>query len=185
MTQSPVMAPSTHDLARGEYVIFHAHSHWKVLTLPVLVFLVCAGGVGAWFALTTPATRPQWLTWLIIAAASIIVIIWAVAPFIRWATRTDTLTNHRLISREGVFNRRGRDIPISRVHAITYERTFLERILGAGTLIVQTAADSSDVVLEDVARVKRRHLQIQEELLGIDFPDVEPDDGGPHPDPTV
>jgi uncharacterized membrane protein YdbT with pleckstrin-like domain len=179
------MAPPTHDLARGEFVIFHAHSHWKVLTLPALVFLICAGGVGAWFILTDPTTRPAWATWTIIIAAVIIELIWTVAPLIRWAARTDTLTNHRLISREGVFNRRGRDIPISRVHAITYERTLLERILGAGTLIVQTAADSSDVVLEDVAHVRRRQLQIQEELLGIDFPDVEPDDGGPRPDPTV
>jgi uncharacterized membrane protein YdbT with pleckstrin-like domain len=179
------MAPSTSDLARGEYVIFHAHSHWKVLAIPALVLLVCTGAVVAWFALTDPAARWAWLTWTIVAAAGIIVLIWCVAPVVRWAARTDTLTNHRLISREGVFSRRGRDIPISRVHAITYERTLLERILGAGTLIVQTAADSSDVVLEDVARVKRRQLQIQEELLGVDFPDVEPDDAGPRPDPSV
>jgi uncharacterized membrane protein YdbT with pleckstrin-like domain len=156
-----------------------------VLFIPFLVLVVCLGGIAVWFALVDTKALPEWLTWIVVGVAAGVAIVWAVAPFIRWLARTDTLTNHRLISREGVFSRKGRDIPIARVHAITYERTLLERILGAGTLIVQTAADSSDVVLEDVARVRRRQLQIQEELLGIDFPDVGPDDGGPRGDSTV
>ncbi|MDR0627954.1 MAG: PH domain-containing protein, partial [Bifidobacteriaceae bacterium] len=107
--------------------------------------------------------------------AALAVLIWTVAPFVRWACRTDTLTNYRLISREGVFKRTGRDIPMDRVHAVSYQQTFIERLLGAGTLHVQTAAQSSDVALDDVAHVKRRQLQINEQLLNRDFDAVEPD----------
>jgi uncharacterized membrane protein YdbT with pleckstrin-like domain len=163
------------NLARGEYVVFHAHSHWKVLVAPTAVFLACVAAVVAWAAFAPEGWHQPWTDWTVAAIAAAIALIWGVAPYIRWACRTDTLTNYRLISREGVFARSGRDIPMDRVHAVTYDRTFFERILGAGTLTVQTAAGDADVVLEDVARVERRQLQIQEELLGVDFPNVEPD----------
>jgi uncharacterized membrane protein YdbT with pleckstrin-like domain len=177
------MAP-VKNLARGEYVIFHAHAHWKVLVAPVVVLLACAAGVYVWFTLAPGSIRRTWTDWAVVIVASLVVIIWTIAPFIRWASRTDTLTNYRLISRDGVFTRRGRDIPMDRVHAVTYERTLLERLLGAGTLTVQTAADASDVVLEDVAHVEKRQLQIQEQLLNVDFPDVRPDSGpDPHAQP--
>jgi uncharacterized membrane protein YdbT with pleckstrin-like domain len=163
------------NLAHGEFVIFHTHSHWKVLVVPTLVFALCIGGVGSWLAFTPESWRKPWATWAIAAIALIVALIWAFAPWIRWLARTDTLTNLRLISKEGVFTRKSRDIPMDRVHAVTSDRTLIERILGAGTLTVQTAAGDADVVLEDVAHVERRQLQIEEQTLGIDFPEVEPD----------
>jgi uncharacterized membrane protein YdbT with pleckstrin-like domain len=168
------MAP-VKNLAHGEYVIFHAHSHWKVLLAPTLVIVLCVAAVGAWFGFAPKNWQVTAANAAVAGVALLIAVIWGVAPYIRWACRTDTLTNYRLISREGVFRRSGRDIPMDRVHAVTYDRTFLERLLGAGTLTVQTAAGDADVVLEDVAHVEKRQLQIQEELLGVDFPGVDPD----------
>jgi uncharacterized membrane protein YdbT with pleckstrin-like domain len=164
------------ELAAGEYVVFHTRAHWKVLVAPVLVLIVA---IVCWALLWTraipEATGWNWARWTVSALAGLAILIWTVAPFVRWACRTDTLTNYRLISREGVFKRNGRDIPMDRVHAVSYQQTFIERLLGAGTLHVQTAAQQSDVALDDVAHVKRRQLQINEQLLNRDFGAVEPD----------
>ncbi|MDR1393347.1 MAG: PH domain-containing protein [Bifidobacteriaceae bacterium] len=170
------MAFNRSELAAGEYVIFHARGHWKVLVAPVLVFLVAVGGWAACWVYAIPDESGwNWARWAVSVLAAVPVLIWTAAPFVRWACRTDTLTNYRLISREGVFNREGRDIPMDRVHAVSYRQNFIERVLGAGTLHVQTAAQQSDVALDDVAHVKKRQLQINEQLLDRDFSAVEPD----------
>src|SRR5690606_19517333 len=80
-------------------------------------------------------------------------------------TTTDTLTTKRLISREGVITRTGRDIPIDRVNAVNYERRLIDRIFGCGTLVVQTAGTESDVELHDVAHIEKRLIQIQQILV--------------------
>jgi membrane protein YdbS with pleckstrin-like domain len=164
------------ELAAGEYVVFHARAHWKVLVAPVLVLLVAAAGfAGCWIYVIPDGAGWHWARWAVGAVALAAIAVWTAAPLIRWACKTDTLTNYRLISREGVFRREGRDIPMDRVHAVSYHQGLIERFLGAGTLNVQTAAQQSDVSLDDVAHVKRRQLQINEQLLNRDFPAVGPD----------
>ncbi|MDR0593490.1 MAG: PH domain-containing protein [Bifidobacteriaceae bacterium] len=164
------------ELASGEYVIFHARAHWKVLVAPVLVAVVAVVcWLVFWVKVIPEEAKWDWLRWTVLAICLLAVLIWTVAPFVRWACRTDTLTNYRLISREGVFKRTGRDIPMDRVHAVSYQQGLIERLLGAGTLNVQTAAQQSDVALDDVAHVKRRQLQINEQLLDRDFEAVRPD----------
>jgi uncharacterized membrane protein YdbT with pleckstrin-like domain len=170
------MAFNKSELASGEYVIFHARAHWKVLVAPVLVAVAAlAGFCLLWVYVIPGSSSNNWLRWAAGIIALGVILIWTVAPFVRWACRTDTLTNYRLISREGVFNREGRDIPMDRVHAVSYRQNLIERFLGAGTLHVQTAAQQSDVALDDVAHVKRRQLQINEQLLNRDFEAVAPD----------
>ncbi|MDR3107669.1 MAG: PH domain-containing protein, partial [Bifidobacteriaceae bacterium] len=133
------------ELAAGEYVIFHARAHWKVLVAPVLVFIVAlVGWLLVWNRVIPDAAKWDWARWAISIVCALAALIWTLAPFVRWACRTDTLTNYRLISREGVFKRTGRDIPMDRVHAVSYQQGLLERFLGAGTLHVQTAAQQSD-----------------------------------------
>jgi uncharacterized membrane protein YdbT with pleckstrin-like domain len=158
-------------LADGETIVFTAHSHWKKLVLPVLVTLV-VGAATAYvlLELVPDATTQAWQRWTVGALAALLVLVFGVWPFLGWISSTDTLTTRRLIGRRGVLSREGKDIPIDRVHAVSYRRSFLDRILGSGTLVVQTAGDNSDVELYDVAHLERRILQIQEIMLDADIP---------------
>lgn len=158
-------------LAEGEKVVFEAHSHWKNIFLPVLLTVVVVAFVT--FALLELAPSPEdhaWQRWTIAIVGTLIVLAFGVWPFAVWLASTDTLTTRRLISRRGVFSREGRDIPIDRVQSINYRRTLLDRILGCGTLVVQTAGETSDVELDDVAHIERRILQIQEIILDEEIP---------------
>ncbi len=158
-------------LARGEKVVFTAHSHWKNLVVPVVVFALAAGAVAAGLTLLVPDSQTQaWQRWAIVAVGAVLTVIFAVWPFLEWLASTDTLTTRRLISRRGVLSREGREIPIERVQSVSYRRTLLDRILGCGTLVVQTAGETSDVELQDVAHLERRILQVQEILLDEEIP---------------
>jgi len=118
-----------------------------------------------------PSPQDQaWQRWAIVAVGGLLVLVFSIWPIIVWLASTDTLTTRRLISRRGVFSREGKDIPIDRVQSVSYRRTLLERMLGCGTLVVQTAGDSSDVELADVAHIERRLLQVQEIILDEEIP---------------
>jgi len=153
-------------LARGEKVVFTAHSHWKNLVVPVLV-VVAVGALSIWALgwLVPDPGNQAWQRWTVTGLAVLLVLPFGLWPILQWWASTDTLTTRRLISRRGVFSREGKDLPIDRVQAVSYRRTVIDRMLGCGTLVVQTAGETSDVELYDVAHLERRILQIQEIIL--------------------
>jgi len=153
-------------LAAGENVVFHTRAHRKAIVLPVLVLLI----VGAGAVWLSTLTTMLWLQWTILIIAAVVIVIGVLVPILSWSASTDTLTTHRLISREGIIRRVRRDIPLERVHSVNRERGFIDRMLGSGTLIVQSAGADSDVVLEDIPRLKQRHMQIQEILMDMEIP---------------
>lgn len=165
-----LMVKDTH-LATGEEFVFTAHSHWKNIAIPTLVTVVVTAL--AVFALLEWLPDPEdqaWQRWAVVAVAGALILVFGLWPLIVWLSSTDTLTTRRLISRRGVFSREGKDIPIDRVQSVSYRQSLLDRILGCGTLVVQTAGETSDVELYDVAHIERRILQIQEIILDEEIP---------------
>lgn len=165
-------------LANNERVVFHAHSHWKNIFWPVVLLAALAAVVTLTLLEWLPDPDEQAVgRWAVIVVAAILGIVFGLWPIISWLASTDTLTTRRLISRTGVFSREGRDLPIDRIQAVSYRRTLLDRMLGCGTLIVQTAGDGADVEVTDVAHLERRLLQVQELILQEDIPAEGNDDG--------
>ena len=156
-------------LASNERVIFRAHSHWKNIFVPV-VLTVAVTALAVFALLNWVDEDTAWLRWTVVAVAALLVLVFGIWPIIVWLASTDTLTTRRLISRRGVFSREGKDIPMDRVQSVSYRRTLLERMLGCGTLVVQTAGETSDVELTDVAHLERRLLQVQELILDDEIP---------------
>src|SRR5690625_7996738 len=114
------------NLAAGENVVFHTRAHWKAIALPVLVLLIV--GVGASWLVNK--TDLLWLQWTIVVIAAIVLIIGTLVPILNWSSSTDTLTTHRLISREGIIRRVRRDIPLDRANAVNRDRSLIDRSLG-------------------------------------------------------
>lgn len=128
-------------LSRGERVVLHKHPHWKVLILPVLFFIVIIGGG---FALAAVLRNWEYhvIAWIAIAVVGVVLLILlCIAPFLRWRTEHFVLTNHHVFFRTGILNRRQHQIPLAGVQNIESHVTFLGRLLGYGSLIVESAAD--------------------------------------------
>ena len=164
-------------LAAGEKVVFSAHSHWKNLVVPVLVAAaVAAAATYALLEVFPDVQDEAWQRWAVLAVAGVLILVLGIWPFLGWLTSTDTLTTRRLISRRGILSREGKDIPIDRVHSVSYRRSLLDRMLGCGTLVVETAGNDSDVELHDVAHLERRLMQVQEIILDEQIPAEGSDD---------
>src|SRR5213080_4762304 len=112
----------------------HKHPHWKMLIGPVLVLLVVVG-VGSYFAALIGAQ--PWVRIVLAVLALGLVVRFTLMPVIRWRTTHFVVTNRRVLVREGLFTRRGLDIPLRRITSVQFRHTLFERILGVGTLVME------------------------------------------------
>ena len=154
-------------LGADEHVVIHTRTHAKALILPALALIVVGAAVGVGTALMPAEARPVG-TLAVVAAGLVLVLWWVVVPYLRWWTTTYTVTNRRLITRSGILNKTGTDLPLNRVNEVATERSLLDRMLGCGTLNISTAAEDGMVVLSDVPDAERVHTEISELLFGTD-----------------
>lgn len=152
-------------LGADEHEVVHTRTHAKALLLPATALVLIGAGAGAGAALIPQDVRPVGQL-AIVGLAVVLAIWWVVTPFLRWRTTTYTLTNRRLITRSGIVNKTGTDVPLNRVHEVSSDRSLLDRVLGCGTLNVQTAAESGPLVLHDVPDVEHVHVEMTALLLG-------------------
>jgi uncharacterized membrane protein YdbT with pleckstrin-like domain len=152
-------------LGTDERVVIHTRTHVKAMLLPALAFVLIAAAVGVGAALIPHEARPYGQ--LAIAVLGVVLAIWLVLlPFLRWRTTTYTITNRRLITRSGILTKVGKDLPLNRINEVSYERNLTDRMLGCGSLIVQTAAEDGTIVLHDVPEVEHVNLEMTQLLFG-------------------
>ena len=152
-------------LGADEQVVVHMHTHAKALILPAIVLIIVGAAVGVAWALIPAKFSPYGQA----AAAGIgllLMILWSLIPFLRWRTTTYTITNRRLITRSGILNKIGKDLPLMRINDVSYQRSLMDRMLGCGTLNIQTASEGGTIVLTDVPDVERVHVAMTELLFG-------------------
>lgn len=142
-------------LGEGEEVDMAMRPHWKEMIGPVVVLLVVSP-LATFVATVVPDGSAQtWLRLAVVVVALLILLRWVLWPFLVWLTTAYVITDRRLITRVGVIARLGRDMPLSRVNDVTFEHSNLfERMLGCGTLTVESAGERGQLVLRDVPRVE-------------------------------
>jgi uncharacterized membrane protein YdbT with pleckstrin-like domain len=98
----------------------------------------------------------------IAAAAAVVLVATTLMPFLRWVTTHYVVTDRRLITRRGIIARTGRDMPLARINDISFSHTVLERILGCGTLVVESAGERGQLTLADVPGVETVQRRLYE-----------------------
>ena len=78
------------------------------------------------------------------------------------------MTSKRIITRSGIFNKVGHDLPLSRISDVQHDSSITDRIFGAGTLSLQTSSNDP-LLLEDVPKVE----MVQVEISNLLFNDVQ------------
>lgn len=68
-----------------------------------------------------------------------------------------------MLVREGVLSRTGIDIPMSRINSVQFRHTVLERFLGCGTLVIESASDEP-LEFTDVPQVEKVHALLYQEV---------------------
>lgn len=141
-------------LGEDESMVLDLHPHWKRLILPALLVPIVVGVASyAVFLLPDNSARTA-LRWAIIAVALLILLRFSAWPWLRWLTTRYVLTTKRVVIRQGVFGRSGRDIPLTRVNDVSFHHSLFERLLRCGTLTIESAGEHGQVVLPEVPTVE-------------------------------
>jgi uncharacterized membrane protein YdbT with pleckstrin-like domain len=168
-------------LADNETIDTQLRTHWKALVGPVLALLVVVP-LTTFIMARIPDSSNRTAIRLVVLVLGIVALLWlSLLPFLRWWTTVYVLTTHRLILRQGIIARSGRDIPLARINDVSFSHTAIERVLRCGTLVVESAGERGQVTLTDIPRVE----QIQRRLYELVEADAEANnrrgDGGPEP----
>ncbi|AXX33702.1 PH domain-containing protein [Actinosynnema pretiosum subsp. pretiosum] len=160
-------------LSPAEHVVIHNHPHWKMLLVPVLVLIAVAGG-GGYLAALASGSSWELTAWIAIGVIGLALVLWlTVAPLVRWRTTHFIMTTDRVMYRVGVFTRTGLDIPLTRINSVRFEHSLLDRVLGCGTLVIESASDEP-LSFDDIPNVERVHSTLYREINDNPDDDFQP-----------
>jgi uncharacterized membrane protein YdbT with pleckstrin-like domain len=146
---------SDDSLTEGEHFVLQLHPHWKTLLRPVLILIVVVAAALTGLILIPPASNMGIARLAIGAVAVVMIMIWFVVPLLRWRTTTYELTTRRLRLRSGILSRSGRDFPLIRISDVSFSHGLIDRLLGCGRLVVESAGEHGQLVLNEIPTVER------------------------------
>jgi uncharacterized membrane protein YdbT with pleckstrin-like domain len=142
-------------LAVGEQSVAVLHPHWKTLVVPVLLTFVVVAVLLAGEVLIPPS-KAAGIERLVLAVVAIVLLMWwLMYPVLVWRTTVYQVTTKRLRLRDGILTRNGQDIPLSRITDVSFRKGVLDRLLGCGTLVVESAGEHGELTLKAIPHVEQ------------------------------
>ena len=141
-------------LTDDEYLVLRVHPHWKTLIRPVSVAVIVLVVALVAEVMIPPGSAAPLARLVLGAVAVLAVMLLLIVPVLRWRTTTYELTTRRLRMRDGIIARHGRDIPLARINDVSFTKGLLDRLLGSGRLVVESAGEHGQILLNDIPRVE-------------------------------
>jgi uncharacterized membrane protein YdbT with pleckstrin-like domain len=132
-------------LSSGEEVIRAFRPHWKQLIWPGFVTVLAVAGI----VVTLVMAEGTWV-WVGLAASVVIWLLLAIPPFINWLYTHYVITNERVIVRRGMIARHGLEIPLEVINDVTFHQSIIERVVGSGDLIIESAGERGQSHFSDI-----------------------------------
>jgi uncharacterized membrane protein YdbT with pleckstrin-like domain len=123
----------------GEEVVADLHPHW--------LYFATSGGllVGGIIVGILSLMTDDWLNTLLgwVSIGMIVIgLLWVISAYISWTTSHFIVTDDRVMYRSGFISKRGVDIPIERINNVMMNQGVLERMVGTGDLMIESAGES-------------------------------------------
>jgi uncharacterized membrane protein YdbT with pleckstrin-like domain len=131
-------------LIAGEELVLDLRPHWIALALPTLVAVV--GFVAAVWVGTLIDGGDLWV-WI---AFLVLLLAYPIPRLVWWLTSNFAVTSDRVIHREGFIAKRSFEVPLEAINDVRFEQGIFDRIVGAGTLIIQSASEQGRQVFDEI-----------------------------------
>ncbi|HEY2579297.1 MAG TPA: PH domain-containing protein [Streptosporangiaceae bacterium] len=162
-------------LTDEEHSVLLVHPHWKTILRPMF-FLVITIAAALTLLIVIPSGSSAGYERLAVGVAGVaVLVIWVLIPILNWRATTYELTNRRLRLRKGLVSRTGRDFPLLRISDVSFSHGLIDRLLGCGKLVVESAGEHGQLVLTEIPHVEQVQAALfqlvndeQERLSGED-----------------
>jgi uncharacterized membrane protein YdbT with pleckstrin-like domain len=148
-------------LADHEELIFDLRPHWIAIVLPA-VFTVLLG-VAMVLMYNLPKHASSAYQNAVVIVTLIVWLFLSIIPFLRWLFTNFVLTTDRIITRTGIIAKHSREIPLERINDVTFNQSILQRGLGAGDLLIESAGERGQEKIAHVRHPESVQLQIYKE----------------------
>jgi uncharacterized membrane protein YdbT with pleckstrin-like domain len=135
-------------IQEGETVALDLKPHWwffakHIVTGAILFFIM----IMLWFWAGGTVEKVTWWLWGVVALAW---AVWLGIKFLVWQFTYFVVTDNRVIYRTGVLAKRGVEIPLERVNNINFSQGIIDRLVGAGSLEIESAGTDGQSRFTDV-----------------------------------
>jgi membrane protein YdbS with pleckstrin-like domain len=138
-----------------EQVVLDLRPHWWYFaSQATALFVAVALGLLALLVIQNAVVTILALGLVVLALA------WFIARYVVWATTSFTVTTDRLITRDGVFSRKGIEIPLERINTVFFSQSLFERLIGSGDLEIESASEQGSQQFSNI----RKPLNVQNEI---------------------
>jgi uncharacterized membrane protein YdbT with pleckstrin-like domain len=169
-------------LAQDENLVFDLKPHWIELLHPIFWTIVVAIIAGLAQAVARHHPTPK----LVVFVIAIGLWLWlAVVPFLRWLYTNFVLTTDRLITRTGVLAKHSKEIPLERINDVTFNQSVIQRMVGAGTLVIESAGERGQETISHVRNPEQVQLMIYQETENNSKRMMSPQDDPSSPEPVA
>jgi uncharacterized membrane protein YdbT with pleckstrin-like domain len=124
----------------NETVALDLHPHWWFFAKSGATMLVSIL-IGLASLIWLDGDLQKVVNWIAIAGIVVSAIL-LVSRYIQWFTTNFVITSDRVIFRTGVFAKHGIEIPLERVNNVIFHQSVIERILGAGDLLIESGGET-------------------------------------------
>jgi uncharacterized membrane protein YdbT with pleckstrin-like domain len=131
-------------LIPDEQLVLDLRPHPIALVMPTLVTIV--GFVAAAW-LTAKTDVADWVWWVLFV---ILLVLYPVPKLIAWLTSNFAVTSDRVIHRQGFIAKRSMEIPLEAINDVRFEQGILDRMVGAGTLVISSASEFGRNTFDDI-----------------------------------
>ena len=125
----------------------------------ILAALIAAYWLGAF---NPPAAPPDVPLWAPLLAPAALLLLVAIRHLRRRTTCLD-VEGERLRYEAGLFSKTSRIMELSKVQDVRFDQTFGQRIMGTGDLSVETAGETSRIVMPSIDRPR----EVAEHILEL------------------
>ena len=134
-------------LIPGEDVVLELRPHPVALALPAIA-LVVGSAVAIWISTKVDGV----VVWIVWAGWLALILGFVLPKAIAWYTSIFVVSTDRVISREGFIAKRSMEIPLEQVNDVRFEQGIFDRIVGAGTLLIQSASTTGTNAFDHIRR---------------------------------
>jgi uncharacterized membrane protein YdbT with pleckstrin-like domain len=144
-------------LIPGERLVLDLRPHPIALVMPVLATVV-GFVVATWLSAET--NFADWVWWVLFL---ILLLGYAVPKVIAWLTSNFVVTSDRVVHRQGFIAKRSMEIPLEAINDVRFEQGVIDRIVGAGTLVISSASEFGRNSFDDIRHPEQVQKVIYEQ----------------------
>jgi uncharacterized membrane protein YdbT with pleckstrin-like domain len=167
-----------HLLADHEKLVFDLKPHW-VAAVPSVLWTI---GILAFWIIGYRVADGQlnggardFAQNAVAVIALVAFVFLALIPFLRWRFTMFVLTSDRLITRTGIIAKHSKEIPLERINDVTFTQSVIERMLGAGDLLLESAGERGQTRIGNVRKPEQVQLMIYKETEANNLRMMRPD----------